>query len=226
MSRVHDMGGRFGTGPVRPSPEDAPVFAKDWHARALGVTVAAGALGRWNIDRSRHARECLPPGDYMRFSYYEKWIAALADLCVEAGLLTRQELATGQAAAQAEGAAPPDRARMAQILAAGGPARREGGPPALFAPGDAVRSRRPARNLAVRGGHTRLPAYAAGACGRVLVHHGSHVLPDANAHGLGEAPEPLYAVAFAAGELWGPEAVEDPADEVVLDLWQSYLEPA
>ena len=25
MTRVHDMGGRFGDGPVRPEPEDAPV---------------------------------------------------------------------------------------------------------------------------------------------------------------------------------------------------------
>ena len=53
---------------------------------------------------------------------------------------------------------------------------------------------------------------------------GSHVLPDSNAHGLGEAPEPLYAVVFPASELWAHP--EHPRDEVVLDLWQSYLEPA
>ena len=38
----------------------------------------------------------------------------------------------------------------------------------------------------------------------------------------GEAPEPLYAVAFPASELWAHP--EHPRDEVVLDLWQSYLE--
>jgi nitrile hydratase len=31
-------------------------------------------------------------------------------------------------------------------------------------------------------------------------------------------------VVFAATELWAD--VEDPRDEVTLDLWQSYLEPA
>ncbi|NQY61871.1 SH3-like domain-containing protein, partial [Cognatishimia sp.] len=51
-----------------------------------------------------------------------------------------------------------------------------------------------------------------------------HILPDSSAHGLGEAPEPLYAVAVKATELW--EHPESPNDEVILDLWQSYLEPA
>jgi nitrile hydratase len=41
---------------------------------------------------------------------------------------------------------------------------------------------------------------------------------------LGEAPEPLYSVGFYARDLW--DTAENPEDEVVLDLWQSYLEPA
>ncbi len=69
-----------------------------------------------------------------------------------------------------------------------------------------------------------MPAYAAGATGRVLRCHGAHVLPDSHAHGLGEAPEPLYTVVFEAGALWATP--ENPRDEVTLDLWQSYLEPA
>jgi nitrile hydratase len=87
-----------------------------------------------------------------------------------------------------------------------------------------VRTRRRAGNVTVPGGHTRLPRYAAGATGRVLRCHGTHVLPDSAAHGLGDAAEPLYAVAFAASELW--THAEHPRDEVILDLWQSYLEPA
>ena len=75
MTRPHDMGGRFGDGPVVPEPE-RPVFHADWHKRALAVTLACGAFGKWNLDISRHARERLAPTDYARFSYYEKWIAA------------------------------------------------------------------------------------------------------------------------------------------------------
>lgn len=223
MSRVHDMGGRFGDGPVMPEPEGA-VFEKDWHKRALAVTLAAGSLGQWNIDISRHARERLAPKDYARFSYYEKWMAALADLLVETDIVTTEELQAGQ------GAGPSDLAtarlaadRVDAVLAAGGPADRPPVIEAAFAPGDRVRTRRIAANAFVDGGHTRLPSYASGALGRIVRLHGHHVLPDRAAHRLGDAPEPLYAVAFAASELWARP--EHPRDEVVLDLWQSYLEP-
>ena len=111
-----------------------------------------------------------------------------------------------------------------QTLVNGGPADRDSNIAPLFEPGQAVRTARPAGNRLVDGGHTRLPAYAAGATGRILRLHGSHVLPDSSAHRLGEAPEPLYAVAFPAAELWTDP--EHPGDEVVLDLWQSYLHPA
>ena len=92
MSRIHDMGGRYGDGVIHPEPQDAPIFAQDWHARALALTLACGALGQWNIDMSRHARECLSPSDYMNFGYYEKWLAALADLLVAQGVLSRADL--------------------------------------------------------------------------------------------------------------------------------------
>ncbi len=225
MTRVHDMGGRFGDGPIHPERDDAPVFAEDWHARALAVTLASGFLGQWNIDVSRHARERLSPTDYTRFSYYEKWIAGLANLLVEQGVLTLDDL-------RGEGSDSPhdlmERRLKAEAVSAalskGGPADRRSNVSVQFSIGQEVATVRPSANRLVDQGHTRLPHYAAGARGRILRLHGSHVLPDANAHGLGEAPEPLYAVAFAASELWA--APEHPGDDVVLDLWQSYLVPA
>lgn len=238
MTRIHDMGGRFGDGRVDPGGPDDPVFARDWHARALAVTLAAGALGQWNLDMSRHARERLAPKDYASFSYYEKWIAALADLLVAQGVLTREDLVTAADAASSlpslggpgRGAAHPLAGRalkagnVAAALAKGSPADRPYDNAPVFALGQQVRTVRPAANRLIDGGHTRLPAYAAGATGRVLRCHGAHVLPDAHAHGLGEAAEPLYTVVFPAGELWA--APENPRDEITLDLWQSYLEPA
>lgn len=224
MTRVHDMGGRFGDGPVDPGSSDDPVFAQDWHARALAVTLASGALGQWTLDTSRHARERLSPKDYARFSYYEKWMAGLAALLVEKGVLTPADLA-----GQGDEALHPlaDRALKAAVvagaLAKGGPADRPYTDPPLYGIGQQVRTRHPSDSLLVDGGHTRLPSYAAGATGRILMYHGAHVLPDSNAHGLGEAPEPLYNVVFFASELWANP--EHPGDEVTLDLWQSYLEP-
>lgn len=223
MTRVHDMGGRFGDGAVVPDPEDAPVFEQDWHGRALAVTLAAGALGQWNLDISRHARERLSPKDYSRFSYYEKWLAALADLLVERGVVTKAEL-DGATPAPSELAArrlPAE--KVAAVLASGGPTARPG-PAPRFKPGDHVMTRARARNMTVPGGHTRLPSYAAGTRGTVILSHGCHILPDAHAHGQGEAPEPLYTIAFDSADLWGQ--AERAGDEVTCDLWESYLEPA
>lgn len=223
MSRVHDMGGRYGDGPVIPEAE-GEVFHADWHARALAVTLASAAHGKWNIDVSRHARECLAPMDYAGFSYYEKWMAGLADLLVTSAMVSARDLSRGDADAASRAPSTLQARDVPAVLAKGGPADRASDIAAAFNPGDAVRTRRIAANTLVEGGHTRLPSYAAGAVGRVARFHGTHILPDSSAHGLGDAAEPLYAVAFAASELWSHP--EHPRDEVVLDLWQSYLEPA
>lgn len=217
------MGGRFGDGPV--IPEDVSVrFKENWHRKAMALTLAGGATGLWSLDMSRRVREALAPTDYTRFAYYEKWIAALADILVETGAVSREEIAGGVAE---EHPLHPKALRgdaVAMVLAQGGPADRPSDVQPRFAPGEAVRTLRPAENRLLEGGHTRLPVYASGVEGRVLRYHGTHVLPDSNAHGLGEAPEPLYAVVFPAAALWAHP--EHPRDEVVLDLWQSYLEPA
>lgn len=220
MTRVHDMGGRFGDGTINPREPDA-VFDVDWHGRALALTLAAGALGKWNLDISRHARECLAPQDYARFGYYEKWLAGLADLLVDNGVLTKEELRTLTPTPNSELI---DRKMLAEnvarILASGGPADRPSQVRSIFKVGDQIKTRSVGNTL-VDGGHTRLPNYARGKPGWIVSHHGAHILPDSNAHRLGEAPEPLYSVGFYARDLW--DNAENPNDEVMLDLWQSYL---
>jgi nitrile hydratase len=91
--------------------------------------------------------------------------------------------------------------------------------PARFAVGDAVRT----RNLHASG-HTRLPGYARARAGTVAIVQGGWVLPDTHAHGRGECPETVYAVRFSGRELWGDAA--EPGTSVVVDLFESYLEPA
>ena len=52
MSRLHDMGGRYGDGPI-PIPRkkdnkidnNEPTFKYEWHAKAWAITLAAGGLG-------------------------------------------------------------------------------------------------------------------------------------------------------------------------------------
>ena len=219
MNNLHDMGGQQGYGPI-PIEQDEPVFHTVWEAHAMAVTLAMGAWGRWNIDRSRHARERLAPKEYLNYSYYERWIAALADLSVESGLVSLEELRTLRPDPSQPKAQPPlTRGKVAAVLAKGGPSARQIAAEPRFSVGQQVRS-----STASPRGHTRLPIYARGRVGQVVMRHGAHVLPDSNAHGLGEAPQHLYAVRFAARELWGPQA--SPRDSVTLDLWESYLEPA
>ncbi|MCC5857690.1 MAG: nitrile hydratase subunit beta [Ectothiorhodospiraceae bacterium] len=217
MNGIHDMGGMHGFGPV-PIEENEPLFHADWEARAMALTVVMASWKRWNIDASRYARERIPPREYLNSTYYERWIHALTDQMLEAGLITEQELRTGEpVGGPPNGKAPldPDGARA--MLRRGGPSRRQVDAPPRFRPGDAVRTgnRHPEH-------HTRLPRYARGKLGEVVLHHGAHVLPDTNAIFQGEQPEHLYAVRFAARELWGPDA--SPRDTVTLDLWESYLE--
>ena len=62
MNGPQDLGGQAGFGPVAPEPGE-PVFHAAWERRAMALTVAAGAMGHWSIDESRHARESLHPAD-------------------------------------------------------------------------------------------------------------------------------------------------------------------
>jgi nitrile hydratase len=219
MNNVHDLGGMHGFGAI-PIEKDEPVFHSKWEARAMAITLAMGAWGRWNIDASRHARERLDPLEYLRLTYYERWIAALADLMVEKGLVTLEELESGLPAPGSAKARPPLTAdKVAEVLHCGSPVEREVEAPPRFRIGERVRASR-----ASPEGHTRLPRYARGAEGEIILHHGAHVFPDSNAHFKGEAPQHLYTVCFSARSLWGESAA--PGDSVTLDLWESYLEPA
>lgn len=219
MNGAQDLGGKMGFGPVDPEV-DEPVFHADWEKRALGLTLCAGALGLWNIDESRHARESLHPGDYYTSSYYEIWIKGLEKLLVSHGCVTRQELETGSVlTAAANGLKPLQAKAVPAALARGGPCDRAIDTQARFAVGDQVL----VRNVNPTG-HTRIPAYAKGKTGVVEEVAGAYVFADDNAHGRGENPQWLYRVVMNGRDLWG--AGTDDTLAVSIDAWESYLEPA
>ncbi len=216
MNGVHDMGGMHGLGPVAPQT-DEPVFHADWEKRVLALVIASPARG--NIDAGRHQRERIAGPDYLRMSYYERWLEGLAAMLVASGSISAEELATGRA----DPAAPMGTPRLHPgdvdaALSLPGSYLREGPAPA-FKAGDAVR----ARNLHPLG-HTRLPRYVRGRLGVVERAHGAHVFPDTHAHTGEDDAQPLYTVRFTARELWGADAAA--MDSVSLDLWEPYLERA
>jgi len=91
MNGIHDMGGMDGFGPIE-READEPVFHEVWEGRVLALTRACGAWGKWNIDKSRFGIEQMPPEDYLRRSYYEKWLWRLEKLLVEADMIAGDEI--------------------------------------------------------------------------------------------------------------------------------------
>jgi nitrile hydratase len=219
MNGVHDMGGMHGMGPIE-YEKDEPVFHTRWEARAYAITRAMNAWGKWNIDASRHERELIPAADYLRMSYYERWIAGLEELMVRHGLVTSVERESGRPSPGSAKMMPPlTPDKVPTLIARRVAASRDTSVVPRFAIGQQVRT----RNINPTG-HTRLPRYARDKLGEIVRDHGVFVFPDTNAHFQGENPQHVYSVRFAARELWGSEANE--RDSVYLDLWDDYLEPA
>jgi nitrile hydratase beta subunit len=211
-----DLGGQEEHGRIVPEPE-GELFHAPWERQVLALTLAIGAVGAWNLDMSRSARETLP--EYGSLSYYEIWIRALERLLIEHELVGPDEIAAGRMLQ------PPQRglrvlqaADVAGVLAKGSPTQRSPTARARFAVGDRVRMR------AVEvGHHTRLPGYARGKIGHIDQVRGVHVFADAHAQGLGEQPQWLYTVVFNARELWGNDGAR--GQSVSIDAWEPYLEP-
>ena len=219
MNSVHDMGGMHGMGPVQ-YEKDEPVFHSRWEARAFALNMAIRAARRWNIDSGRHEIELIPAADYLRMSYYEKWTARLERLLVKSDMVTQEEIANGQPAPGSPKATPAVTSdQVPRMLRTGALASRNIQVEQRFQIGQQVRAR-----TINPIGHTRLPRYARGKLGAIHHHHGVYVFPDTNAQFLGENPQHVYSVRFAARELWGDQA--SPRDAVYIDLWDDYLEPA
>jgi nitrile hydratase subunit beta len=94
MSRIHDVGGMQGFGPVE-QQADEPPFHADWEAHVFALNRALIGRGVYNLDEFRDAIERMPPQQYLASSYYEKWFHAVTTLLVEKGVLSAQEVADG-----------------------------------------------------------------------------------------------------------------------------------
>src|SRR5207344_267886 len=85
VSRVHDMGGQTGFGPVPVGEDGEPAFGADWEARVYALAAMLRRRGLFNSDELRNAIERLPPEQYLAASYYERWLGALEMLVAEKG---------------------------------------------------------------------------------------------------------------------------------------------
>jgi nitrile hydratase beta subunit len=216
MNGIHDMGGMHGMGPIRPEKNE-PVFHAAWEGRAFALYTAVD--GDWTAGAEDHEIELLPPADYLRMSYYERWVASLVEIMVKTGMATRAEIESGKAT---EGTTKVRHvlsvAEVAAMVVPAVKARGSGTAIAHFQAGQRVR----VRNMHPEG-FTRLPRYTRGRLGTIRRDYGVFVFPDTSALGLGDKPQHVYSVRFAARDLWGQQASRH--DSVYVDMWDDYLEP-
>lgn len=87
--RWHDMGGQE-AGPV---PMEGHDFAL-WEKRVDALMVLCSGKGHFTVDGLRRALEDMGKDAFEKHSYYERWIAAINQNLVEAGIYTLEELGT------------------------------------------------------------------------------------------------------------------------------------
>lgn len=211
MDGVHDLGGIEGFGPVDVEVDEPP-FHETWEGRVHGMMMTLAVQGRTR--HFRYAIERMDPVHYLTSPYYEHWLEALDRMLIEGGHVTEAELAT------ARGPAPtrhdPELAGRVTSLLRPFPVPATGDAAAAFGEGDVVRVR---RTIAAR--HTRCPRYVRGHRGTVGRVHAPARLHDAAVEGEVRM-EPYYSVIFDSRDLWGADG--GPSWEVVVDLWESYLD--
>jgi nitrile hydratase subunit beta len=217
MNGIHDMGGMQGMGPIE-YEQNEPVFHAAWEGRVLAMSRVMFATGKLK-GGLRPPIESLTAFEYLRTSYYEKWLRSLTERMVASGLATHEEIESGRSSEGSAKAVP-------VVFAADVPAFLRRVPPMRkdqiarrFEIGQHVR----ARNINPVT-HTRLPRYVRGKAGTIEHDRGVAALPDTALYGRGERPQHVYSVRFSARELWGDQAA--PQDAVYVELWDDYLEPA
>jgi len=101
----HDMGG-LPAGKVKPTEH---AYA-DWELRVDAMMMLlVGVVGggkRMTVDELRKNIESLPPADYDKMGYYERWVISLTHSMIQRGVITTDELARKLAQVQTRGLSP------------------------------------------------------------------------------------------------------------------------
>jgi hypothetical protein len=85
---VHDRGGRQTDAPIDRTEHEL----EDWELLTDALVVALSRAGAMNVDELRRGIESMPPDEYERAAYYERWLFAAETILTEKGLLAPGEL--------------------------------------------------------------------------------------------------------------------------------------
>ena len=212
------MGGMHGFGAVATPGSDA-VSHEEWELRVFALSTLVGTE-RLGAGSGRAIREEMTPAEYLRAGYYERWLWSTEQRLLRSGTMGEGEVDAWIARLRAGEAVPrreDPEAAARSVEATGASAPLAPATNARFGAGDAVRVRRMRPE-----GHTRCPRYARGVTGIVDAVRGLDAFPDIGPYAGPD--EPVYAVAFSSDDLFGPSP--EGRWTVLLDLFDSYLEPA
>ena len=87
---MHDRGGWPTDTPIDRSEHELA----DWELRMDALVGALGGAGVMNVDELRRGIETMPPDEYERASYYERWLYSTETILAEKGVLAPGELDT------------------------------------------------------------------------------------------------------------------------------------
>lgn len=85
--RWHDMGGTA-AGAIPHADHDFAI----WEKRVDALMIICSSKGHFTVDGLRRVLEDMPPASFEEMSYYERWIAAISQNLVEAGVITNAAL--------------------------------------------------------------------------------------------------------------------------------------
>jgi hypothetical protein len=85
---VHDRG----AWPTDTSIDRSEHELADWELLTDALVSALSREGLMNVDELRRGIESMPPDEYERASYYERWLFSAAAILVEKGVLAPGEL--------------------------------------------------------------------------------------------------------------------------------------
>jgi nitrile hydratase subunit beta len=222
MDGVHDMGGMHGFGPVV-GPGAELAYHEPWEPRVFAIQMLVGLEGLGAGPGGRVTREEMEPADYLAASYYERWLFSAERRLERKGTIAAGDVEGMMERLEAGEPVPTHHdATMVERILADLTAVH-----AMDPSPETVRFARGQRVCVKRmhpAGHTRCPRYVRGAIGVIESVRGADRLPDRAVYGENIAPEPVYSVAFRSQDLWGPSG--ETAWTVLLDMWDSYLDPA
>jgi len=208
---IHDMGGMAGFGPVDVDAVESG--HEGWEARTQVVALLSGGMSRAGIEE-------IPPDEYLNAAYAERWLMCAERRLVDNGVLAADDLASwSERLESAPDTELPHRENPESLagleqLVMTTPLMREP-PTPQFAVGERVRVQRMHPEE-----HNRCPRYVRGVVGEIERIPGADYRP-----GVPMSPEvlePVYTVRFDSVDLWGEQ--DEPAFDLFIDLWQSYLE--